>query len=765
MRLVQSFPLRWRRIALAALSLPWLGVIACTQNLQLGFSNGISVGDPKVFDNRSLSIMLDQLNQQLASVQTINGTTVNGALANQQGAESHTRSLSVSLAASAVPGAAAATDKANPQPPSPPGAATLPTAPTFAPTFGNSAADLLSDQVNLGYQIFNIRMLLERALSDRLYKGKTRLQAVVGFPVSIDPPQQATDQAAFVEVTVTSADSRKPPSLVAMMPFEKTYNSSTVSSSAVGLGAAAVFQVFSLGVNAQKQDQVFYLLRDTDTIAMEVMQPYDKAPDGSITFGWQFRPVLGRRSVSPGVRQMFAVLAMPDTDEGSKQVDFKVQVHTFWRKYNRDLLTTSATENYARDIRSTTMTVNTSSSYERDLAPVIDNFQWVTTGTNTAVVSFTGKNFFPGTQIQVGDKTHSDPSTGLLIKSDISMELTTSLQDLAAGEAFISGRYGTGITGPTETNCKASGIAINEISLGQLLGQDEQRLDVELMEPEGGDLSFSNCSGIRPLVKFGDTLLPEPYRQEVVCNGTPSRKCIRLSTFLKSSLLTGSDLVSVHFPFRGPRWSSALVFSQPSVTVIRYAKTTIQGGSGAATKIKAKARVNAASKTFTTLRISGEPFDEDWILTLDQTYRVGGGALKLQDKVLYFNVADDILAEYKKIFLQPPPRMRGQLQAPAIAVEIPPAVAAADKPTLDTSKPLAPVAQGSASAVTIFGKALSSIKQVSFEDENLPFQVSADGKTMTVILSRKVTHKPGSAALILHPASGDFLPVTITVNP
>jgi hypothetical protein len=764
MRLFQSSPLRWRRITLAALSLPWLAVTACTQNLQLGLSNGISVGDPKVFDNRSLSIMLDQLNQQLASVQTINGTTVNGAITNQQGAESHTRSLSVSLAASAVPGAAAAADKANPQPPSPPGAATLPTAPTFTPTFGNSAGDLLSDQVNLSYQIFNIRMLLERALSDRLYEGKTRLQAVVGFQVSIDPPQQATDQAAFVEVTVTSADSGKPPSLVALMPFEKTYNSSTVSSSAVGLGAAVVFQVFSLGVNAQKQDQIFYLLRDTDTMAMEVMQPHDSAPAGSITFGWQFRPVLGRRSVSPGLRQMFAVLAMPDTDEGSKTANFNVQVHTYWRKYNRDLLTTSTTENYARDSRSVPMAVNSSLSYESYLAPVVDNFQWVTAGANTAVVSFTGKNFFPGTQIQVGDKTHSDPSTGLLIKSDISMELTTSLQDLAAGEAFISGRYGKGVTGPTEAKCESSGIAINKISLGQLLGQAEQRLDVELTAREGGNLDFSNCSGIRPLVKFGDTLLPEPYISGLPCNGAPSTKCYRLSTFLKSSLVTGSDLVSVHFPFRGPLWSDALVFSQPSALVIRYAKTTIKGDSKAATKTKVTAKVNAASKTLTTLRISGEPFDENWILILDQDYKVGAGALKLQDGVLFFTVAEDTLAEYKKFFLQPP-KTQGQLQPPAIAVDIPPAVAAADKPTLDATKQPAPVARGSASSVTISGKALSLIKQVTFEEENLPFQVSADGTTMTVILSRKVTYKPGSAALILHPASGDFLPVTITVNP
>jgi hypothetical protein len=757
MRKVQAPRIRLWRVTLAALTLLWLTVAAGAQNLDTDTTNGISVGDPKVFDNRSLSIMLDQLSAQLQSVQTIDASKLNAAVGNQQGAESHSKSLALSLAASAVPGAAAAADKANPQPPTPPGAATLPTAPTYTPSIGSNPSDLLTDQVDLSYQIFNIRTLLERALSDRLFNGKTRLQAVVGFQVSIDPPKGARDHAAFVEITINSKLSRQPPSLVAMMPYEKTYNSSAVSSSATAFAGAAIFQVFSVGVNAQKQDQVFYLFRDSDTLAMEQMQRPKYASDGSITFGWQFRPVLGSRSVSAGIRQMFVVIALPDTDENFKNADVDVQVRTYWRKYDHSLLATANKEDYVRGPYHKQFTVHSSESYESDLRPVVTDFQWAPTGENTAVVSFTGKNFFPGTQIQVGDQTHSGPASGLLIKSDISMELTTTLQDLAAGEAFISGRYGKGIVGPTESDCRVSGIAINEIKLTPLLGQSEQRLDIDLQEFSGRDLDFSRCTGIRPLVKFGDTLLPVAYRNAVTCG---ERNCVRLTTFLKGSLVTGNDLVAVYYPFRGPQWVSSLAFSKPVPMAIRYGKTSKAGP-----KSSKNPKKSAAPTPMTILRITGQPFNENWEVYLDKTYKVGTDALKLLNEDLLLTVPEATLEAYKQILLLRPPDVSQPRDQPrTIALDIPSAAPSPTKPGIDATKPPAPVVQGSAPSVVIAGTALASIKRVTFEGDDLPFQVSKDGTTLTVILSREVTRKPGNAVLILRPATGDFLPVTISVN-
>jgi hypothetical protein len=57
--------------------------------------------------------------------------------------------------------------------PASPGLPEMLAAPSFQPKYGLSANDLLSDQVNLSYQILNLRMLLERSLSDRLWTDPT----------------------------------------------------------------------------------------------------------------------------------------------------------------------------------------------------------------------------------------------------------------------------------------------------------------------------------------------------------------------------------------------------------------------------------------------------------------------------------------------------------------------------------------------------------------------------------------------------------------
>src|SRR5262249_37070724 len=56
------------------------------------------------------------------------------------------------------------------------------------PTIGLAAGDMLSDQLNLASQILNLEMLYERSLTDRLIDGGARLQTVLGFQVSITPP-------------------------------------------------------------------------------------------------------------------------------------------------------------------------------------------------------------------------------------------------------------------------------------------------------------------------------------------------------------------------------------------------------------------------------------------------------------------------------------------------------------------------------------------------------------------------------------------------
>lgn len=490
--------------------------------------NGISVGAPKVFDNRSLTLMLEKLNQDLQNqkLNFIDRKTLVAALANLQGLSTSETSVNGSVTGNPtpaltegttfnsgnvdangnrVPNTFQRTTSANQASVTPqaPGFDTLPGLPSgFNPTFGSSASDLLNDQVNLNYQIVNLQMILERSLSDRTLNEDskcvdvelpdktwdarcTRLQAVLGFNVTIDPPRTANDAVAVVEVTLSEKDGKPIGngsmydngglSLVALMPQEKTYNAAALSTKSHAFSGAAVAGAFQVGASARKRAQVFYLYRDTDTLSYERM-----TDTGQLVFGWMFRPVLGRRSVSPGLRNMFAVLALPKRDctaldeqenktnpEHPCQAELRTTVRTYWKKYDRSTMTSfiAADANRARNywynlsfgqarpqlfshhgyqngLDYIDLPVYSSSRYERLLAPKVDSVEWISTGAKSVVVLAKGNNFFTDTAVTLGDKVYTNPSGGLNLKSNQSFDLTTTIDQLVDGPGAILGRYG-----------------------------------------------------------------------------------------------------------------------------------------------------------------------------------------------------------------------------------------------------------------------------------------------------------------------------------
>lgn len=491
------------------------------------YCNGISVGRPKVFDNRSLTLQIESLQKALRQQQTANPTidlkSVMAALANTQGLTQSEVSTVLSILSNPTPSTSASTDlktgnvdaNGNPLPnttdtqtgknvssvtPIAPGFDSFASLPSgFNPAFGPSASDLLNDQINLNYQIINLQMVLERALSDRLAECKnptlkdprpncTRLQTVLGFNVSIDPPKIANDAVAVVEVTLPRPQSSTPSdpnlSLVAMMPQEKTYNAAALSSSSHAYSGAVIVNAFQVSGGYRKRNQTFYVYRDTDTLAYERM-----TEDGALVFGWMFRPVLGRRSVSPGFRQMFAVVSLPqidcdhqeiDRDESKSEngnelkagctIDLKPTVRTYWKKYDRTTQTSfeahdantaskfwyglSATlarpqifdrHSYVNSSNYGTLQVHSSATYENELRPVVQTVTWHSTGEKSVLVSVTGRNFFTNTQVQLGDTTYSEARKNLVIKSDESFDLMTTADQLTTGPGSILGRYGLSV--------------------------------------------------------------------------------------------------------------------------------------------------------------------------------------------------------------------------------------------------------------------------------------------------------------------------------
>ena len=483
------------------------------------------MGQPKVFDNYTLTLMLENLSKTLLGMQFIDQPTLAKAFGYQQGFQSTEFASSLTISTLPTPGlkqeditkTGNVDSKGNPLPNSTqntttktqdsikPQAPTLDTAPPavagYNPTYGPNPSDLLSDQVNLSYQIFNLRMILEKSLSDRLLNNdKTRLQAVLGFNVSLDPPRTANDAVAVVEITVEAQEEAGQTdglSLISMMPQEKTYNSAAVSTKSNAFGGSAVVKLVEVGYSQRKRSQVFYLYRDTDTLSYQRMIPGDNSngEKPKIVFGWMFRPVLGRRSISPGLRQLFAILALPQKDQqdkietkkqecgkqggenppsaaaplspsAPKAPSLKATVRTYWKKYDRQTMTsfeehdanraTKAgyylslglnkpqifSDTYENSATYDSIEVKPTGQYENDLQARISSVVWRPVGSKAALVSVEGKNFFTETKIAIGDKVYATPADGLIIKSNETMDLAIPLDALSTGPGAIISRYG-----------------------------------------------------------------------------------------------------------------------------------------------------------------------------------------------------------------------------------------------------------------------------------------------------------------------------------
>jgi hypothetical protein len=170
--------------------------------------------------------------------------------------------------------------------------------------------------------------------------------------------------------------------------------------------------------------------------------------------------VLGRKSVSPGMRQMFAVISTPISDAVRIQEVKKltVSVKTYWRKYHRDTLTTSDdrrigkqpnAQNAVPDNRKArrleagaeeTVLVPTTSQYQDKLKPRVCEVNWTRVDEKTALISVRGENFFSGTTVAMGGTA---AVTGVVIKSNQAMDIVTPIENIGAGNPMVIGRYGT----------------------------------------------------------------------------------------------------------------------------------------------------------------------------------------------------------------------------------------------------------------------------------------------------------------------------------
>lgn len=606
----------------------------------LAQSNGITVGQPKIYDNQSLTIMLDELNQRLLQANAVDPQALAKALGLIQGSQEQdiTRSFNITVSPTpnvnpptqpSTPSPSASTPAGNGTPSSGQGGSNkgssgnsssgipeLLSSPSYNPSYGENAVDLLSDQVDLTYQIFNLRMILERSLTDRYYKdGLPRRQAVVSFNITLDPPAKSRDAAAYVEITLSPENADQGPlSLVAAMPQEKTYNATYLSSSSTAFGGAAVAKIVAISYNQSKRSQIFYLYRDCDTLAIE------RRVDGnSIKFGWVFRPVLGRRSVSPGMRQMFAVIAFPETDvldDAGKEKrndtltspSFTVHADTHWLRYDKNTSTT-----VTRPLKSLPpesfnlqkIQVLPTKTVEDSLKPHVDGVQVFPTTNGNTVLQISGSNFYSGTSVTIGDKTFATAQDGLFIKSSQTMLLTANSDLLSRSlNAVVNGRYGPAV--PLYTNASSRGIVIARSSL-KPDGPSYSTVELIIADSDPTkDLHLSDITAFpSPLLTLNGAQVPYTATltttRDKILDHTTDHDYIVATVTVPNSLLQPSDnRAGVIFPLLGQNWAAEdLIQDSDEVQVTKM-----------------------TSGANTTLLIArpGRAFNKGWQIVLDKGY-------------------------------------------------------------------------------------------------------------------------------------------------
>jgi hypothetical protein len=331
--------------------------------------NGVYVGQPKVYDDALLQQMLNAAEARLAAINALDQTGVVAKLGGLSGADQTTTSIALSVQTPSLPqvvttekGATSSTvqkegvadGKTTQSKDTTSGQGTkdvvttapqtaVPTATPAASTvalptgFSVSASDLLNEQMQLTFEIANLRLLLDGALSDRMFTADDKIDQLkprqtIGFPITIDAEKRFKNAAAIVEVEIVRTKTlaqNADISLTAVLPREKTYNVAAIRESNVSIGGGAITQVVGVGGGFLRARKTYYIVQDQDTIA----QTFDPGAANTLGVAWQFKPVLGREYVTTRQTQTFVQLAYP---VAFGETDFaKVRIRTYWRRYDR----------------------------------------------------------------------------------------------------------------------------------------------------------------------------------------------------------------------------------------------------------------------------------------------------------------------------------------------------------------------------------------------------------------------------------------------
>lgn len=441
--------------------------------------NGIEVSAPKIYDDASLRMMLDATRAKLATMSGLDQGSLISGLGSVSGATISQTQFGFQVAGPAPPatsttntGATTSTTTNGSLPTgntSVPGTVTVttdptqstvttstttPTAPVVSPgiaftppgSVSPSSLDVLNEQMQLSYEMTNLQLLLEGALTDRFVTNQRFIKprVTLGFPINLRAPAQFKDAIAVVEVEVKTSPLNfsdpnlpEPPSITALLPQEKTYNVAAMTDHMNSIGGGVL--IGSVGVSASylAGHKTLYLVQDQDTIAMQRPPSDDK---NATSFLWEFRPVLGQHYVRGGMKQTFVQLALPIRSN----VDCygTVRIRTYWRRFDQK-------NGIDGDVipESVLVSTRTFPLARYDLAPSVGSVEYEDLGDGTVLVTVkgdpdAGAYVLAGTYVQLGP-TRYDAGKNLVVE-DTDVRFVAPISALAKWTARIVSRSGAG---------------------------------------------------------------------------------------------------------------------------------------------------------------------------------------------------------------------------------------------------------------------------------------------------------------------------------
>lgn len=451
--------------------------------------NGIVVvGPPKVYDDLYLKSLLNSLQSQLAAIHGLDQTTLLSHIGVVQGADTRQTSVALSgsgpatpqtstfslapgvpafsyppgysgppesgvtlptgTATATTPGTTTTTSSLTPTAPTPP--APVLTSPSI-PSLGQSSLDTYNESLQLSTAINQTALLLNGAVSDSLQlNGKPKTTVTIGFPITVNTPskddKKLAGAVAEVRVSICSADSAnsaEPPSIVTLLPQERTYNvASLVDKSFLGSASAVVGGVINVGGGFLWSHQRYYLVQQQETVAF--LDSPARSPCGnakSAAFDWQVRPVLGKEFIRPGNSVNFVQISIPNVivdGAATKQIGVAC-VSIVWRTPSTSGVWPfrKTSDEYLSDSATAGPTCYTIEYYRTLASDLTLNVTDIGQG---AVTVKTNGTFLPGTTVRLGN-TYLNPDN--ITATHEGLTFTAPAATIAAaGQVFIAGRDG-----------------------------------------------------------------------------------------------------------------------------------------------------------------------------------------------------------------------------------------------------------------------------------------------------------------------------------